>query len=326
MTIAQRAWRMISAVGPALLFAGCSSTSIADADWPDFLSEDALQGLERDAERGPAPLSISGQRERADSIQQEVGRARLARFEVQMTEDVIAGVPVRIFTPKDYDPSSPILLNLHGGGFIVDSGSITENAPLAGLTSFKVIAVRYRLSPENPFPAARDDALAVWRAVGAQGTSKKIGLYGTSAGAILSAQLLAKLSAEGERLPDAVGFFSGTADFAQTDDTLALFGDPTTFGLMTRLYARGQSLSDPQISPARGDLQNWPDTLCISSSRDVFLSSTANFCRALEEAGASAQLTVYDGLPHAFWSYIDAPETDAAFNRMARFFIDELGE
>ena len=49
------------------------------------------------------------------------------------------------------------VLNLHGGGFRVDSGSLTESIPIASLTGIKVVSVLYRLAPEHPFPAAVND-------------------------------------------------------------------------------------------------------------------------------------------------------------------------
>lgn len=56
-----------------------------------------------------------------------------------------------------------VLINLHGGGFNSDSGSLTETIPIANLTKTRVIAVLYRLAPEHPFPAAVDDAVAVYK-------------------------------------------------------------------------------------------------------------------------------------------------------------------
>jgi acetyl esterase/lipase len=293
---------------------------------PDTLSAAARAGLAVDAARPPAGPAMADRRTRAEAIQEEIGARQRSRYGVTMRERAIAGVPIREFTPASTIPDDAVLLNLHGGGFMVDSGSITENVPIAALTRRRVVAVRYRLSPEHPFPAAVDDALAVYRALLAEKPGRRIALYGTSAGAILAAELVARLRAEGVAPPVALGFFSGSADLSSPGDSASLFlnGGAAAAESVAGLYAGQRPLTDPLVSPARGALAGWPPTLCIASSRDFLLSATADFCRALDDANVDARLVVYDGLPHAFWSYIEAPESDAAFETMARFFTRHL--
>lgn len=287
---------------------------------PTSLSPQARAGLAADAARPPAPMSPQAQRDRADAIQQDIGKRQMARYRVTMRDDTIAGVPVRIFTPEGGGrDDGAILLNLHGGGFTVDSGSITENVPIAALTGRRVIAVRYRLIPEHPFPAAVDDALAVYRALLATRPGVRIELYGTSAGAILAAELVARLRAEHLPQPVALGFFSGSADLLEPGDSVTLFAVPGPVEALVKTYSGQTAPTSPAVSPARGDLKGWPPTLCVSSTRDFLLSATADFCRKLDTAGDDARMIVFDGLPHAFWSYIEAPESDAAFAGMARF-------
>lgn len=297
---------------------------LVKAPWPESLSAKARADLAANDARPAAPPTMAGRRERSEAIQQEIGQPRLKRHGVTMSEGIIAGVPVRIFIPRGMRADAPVLLNLHGGGFIVDAGSITENVDIAALTGYRVVAARYRLSPEHPFPAAVEDALAVYRALLQERPGTRIGLYGTSAGAILSAELIARLRADNVPLPTALGFFSGTADLSQPGDSVALFADLATAAAVSRLYAGKAGLDDPLLSPLRGDLAGWPATLCVSSTRDFLLSASADFCRALDAAGVPSSLVVFDGLPHAFWSYIDGPESDAAFAVMARFLRTKL--
>ncbi|MBA17322.1 MAG: alpha/beta hydrolase [Sphingomonas sp.] len=315
------------ALAAAALFAATPATAqLVTAPWPDELSPEARAGLAANDARPPEPASIEGRRIRAEAIQQEIGQPRLRRYGVQMADAEIAGVAVRVFTPVDMRADAPVLLNLHGGGFLVDSGSITENAAVAGLTGYRVVAVRYRLAPEHIFPAAVDDALAVYRALLAERPARRIGLYGTSAGAILAAELVARVRSENLPQPAALGFFSGTADLTRPGDSMSLFLDPASVAALVALYAGTRDPADPLISPGRGPLAGWPPTLCLTSGRDFLLSATADFCRALDAADVPSNLTLFDGLPHAFWSYIDAPETDAAFAAMARFFRGRLEE
>ncbi len=75
-----------------------------------------------------------------------------------------------------------VLINLHGGGFISDSGSLIEAIPIAYLTKMKVVSVYYRLAPENPFPAAVDDVIAVYRDLLKTYTPCNIGILGPQQG------------------------------------------------------------------------------------------------------------------------------------------------
>jgi len=238
-------------------------------------------------------------------------------------------VPVRrIVRASGAVDNRRVLMNLHGGGFAVDAGSLTENIPIAAITGIEVVAVRYRFAPEHPFPAAVDDALAVYRALLADHDPRDIGVYGTSAGAVIGPQLMMRLKAESLPLPGALGVFSGEADLVGVADSLRVFARTAEADLLIqckRDYVGGADPLDPLVSPIRGDLAGFPRTLCVSSARDVLLSGTANLSRALTDAGVSSELLVYDALPHAFWANLLAPESDHAFQRMSGFFTSNLG-
>ena len=154
------------------------------------------------------------------------GKAARKIYPVKSIEDqTIASVPVRVITPMEIPAAKGdrILLNVHGGGFNSDSGSYTETVPIANLTSTKTIAILYRLAPEHPFPAAVDDTVAVYKEMLKTYKPEKIALYGTSAGAILTAEVAVKLKQLGLPLPGALGVFSGLGDFSRTGDSAAVY-------------------------------------------------------------------------------------------------------
>jgi acetyl esterase/lipase len=263
-------------------------------------------------------------------VQQELGAALLERHGVKMANALIAGVPVLIFTPLQMPPEhrDAVLLNLHGGGFTVDAGSVTENVPIAAYAQVRVVAALYRLSPEHAFPGAVDDAQAVYRALLSDYRPEKIGLYGTSAGACLCAQLLVRIRETEEPLPRALGFFTGTADLSRSGDTEYFFrpdGDPALIEKQFSSYLGGQDRLCPRVSPIFSDLNGLPPTLCIAGTRDFMLSQTCLFHQALLHAGVDAQLLVFEAMPHAHWIYLDLPESDRAFQAMAVFFRKHLG-
>ncbi len=304
---------------------GVAQAQVAGLPPAAGLSAEARASLAADASRPATGPAIADRRARIESIQQEIGGRMLARYDVTMADGEIAGVPVRSFTPEGWRPGGPILMNLHGGGFVVDSGSRTENIPIAALTGYRVVAVLYRLAPEHVFPAALDDAETVYRVLRAEAPNGRIGVYGTSAGAILTAELVARLKAKAVPLPAAIGIFSGTADLASTDDDSAQLYGGTGMAAVAQLYAGKHALEDPALSPLRGNLGGWPPALCLTSGRDFLLGATAALCRGIDAAGGSATLHLFDGLPHAFWAYVEAPESDVAFKLMARFLQRHLG-
>ncbi len=297
---------------------------------PESLSEQARAQLSAVAPvPGGPPPTLAQMRAFADQFQTAWSTKQKARYPATIADDTLGGVAVRIITPgAGSSDKKRVLLNLHGGGFQVDSGSLTETVPIAALTGIPVVAVRYRLAPENVFPAAVDDALAVYRALLRSHEAKNIAVYGTSAGAVLGPELIVRIRAEHLPMPAALGVFSGDADLARLGDSARLF--PFKMGgldehAMWAAYAGATSLTSPAISPLYGILKGFPSTLCVTSGRDFLLSATTNLCRALETQGVSAKSIVFDALPHAFWTYIDAPESDEALKLMADFLVTQLG-
>ena len=299
---------------------------------PETLSEQARASLAAAAAALPADvfnLDIAQMRFFGEQMQIGIGAEQQKSHPVTITDDVIAGVPVRrIVRASGVTDKKRVLMNLHGGGFTVDAGSITENVPIAAITGMEVVAVLYRFAPEHPFPAAVEDALAVYKALLADHDPRDIGVYGTSAGAVIGPQLMMRLAAESLPLPGALGVFSGEADLVGVADSLRIFARTAEGDLLIRCkqdYVGKADPRDPLVSPIRGDLSGFPPTLCVSSGRDVLLSGTANLSRALTDAGVSSEFVVYDALPHAFWANILAPEADDAFQRMSSFFTTRLG-
>jgi acetyl esterase/lipase len=222
-------------------------------------------------------------------------------------------------------------MNLHGGGFVLDAGSLTESIPIANLTKTKIIAVKYRLSPEAPFPAAVDDSIAVYRELLKKYKPGNIGVFGTSAGAILTIEFAAKARQLGLPLPSLLGFFSGTADLSKTGDSEWMYtlgglsGDPQPIPDILEAYIGTHDPKDPVLSPLYSDLKGFPPTLCMTGTRDSLLSGTTIFHRALLRAGVDARLVVFEAMPHAFWGQNGLPEATEALTIMASFINENLG-
>ncbi len=305
--------------------------------------------------------------------QEGAGKQSAAVYPVRITEgQKIAGVPVRIVDPPSSGHAGPIsgpgqsadplhysalagpptratnglglssapytdrvLMCVHGGGFDSDSGSLTESVPIANLTRTRVVSVLYRLAPEHPYPAALDDAVSVYRELLKTYKQNRIAIFGTSAGAILTGEIAARLKQLHLPEPAALGIFSGLGDFTSTADSGALFTLSGFTGpldlpkpapiLALPKYVGTTDPHDPVLAPNGGDLHGLPPTLFVTSSRDLLLSTTATMERAWRRDGVPTQMVLFDGLPHAFWNDVSLPESREAYAVMARFFEEQMG-
>lgn len=303
---------------------------------PATLSPEAQKWLASLANSTPGPEDLATRRKRTDEwrARQSAGAKRL--FPVNIESTTTAGVPTDIITPIEIPAQNRnlVLINLHGGGFNSDSGSLIEGDPIANLTKIKVVSVYYRLAPENPFPAAVDDVVAVYKELLKTHKPKDIGIFGTSAGAILTGEVAVRLKQLQLPLPSALGLFSTLADYSHPADSQEIFtlnGFPGVLkpqdpnGAIGEEYAGKTDRKDPVLSPIYADLKGMPPTLLVTSTRDLLLSNTSLFHRALLHAGVEAQLVVFEALPHAFWYHFELPETTEALNIMAKFFNDKVG-
>ena len=301
---------------------------------PQTLSPEAQKYL---AHLPPLPSAPTLADHRANTDRDRIQRTDLARklYPVGIHTEMLGGVRCDIIQPRNVAKGQRplVLINVHGGGFNSDSGSLLEGIPIAYLSGITVVSVYYRLAPEYPFPAAVDDTEAVFKELMKTHKPAQMGLYGTSAGAILTGEVAARLRRDGLPLPGVLGIFSGTGDMSRSGDSAAFFtvrglaGNlrPPRPGPLLSPYVGSTDPRDPVLSPIFADLRGFPPSLLVTSTRDILLSGTTDLHRALLRAGVNAQLVVFDGLPHAFWYHLDLPETKEALDIMARFFDKQLG-
>jgi monoterpene epsilon-lactone hydrolase len=303
---------------------------------PTTISPEAQKWLESLTKEKYAPESLAERRARTDKWRAEDSAEARKLFPVKVEKKTIGGVRTDIITPLETPQAHRecVLINLHGGGFNSDSGSLIEGVPIANLAKMQVVSVYYRLAPENPFPAAVDDVVAVYKELLKNHKSKNIGIFGTSAGGILTAEVAVKLKQLHLPLPAALGLFSILADYSRPGDSQNLFalnGLPGNFSPLDpnkrigQEYAPNTDSKDPVLSPIFADLHGMPPCLLVTSTRDILLSNTSIFHRALLRAGNDAQLVVYEALPHAFWYHFQLPETREALELMAKFFDEKVG-
>ncbi|MBV8839100.1 MAG: alpha/beta hydrolase [Alphaproteobacteria bacterium] len=252
---------------------------------------------------------------------------------VKMEQVSIAGVNCYILTPSDIPEQNRnrLLFHVHGGGYVFGPGEAAtpEAVLMAAFGKFKVISVDYRMPPDFPYPAAMDDAMAVWKEVVKTNDPKKMAIFGTSTGGGMTLAMVLRARAEGLPLPAAIGPGTPWSDLTKTGDTFftnekidnVLVSNDGWLADAAKLYANGHDLKDPQLSPIYGDLSGFPPTILTSGTRDLFLSITVRAHRKLRRAGVVAELHVFEGMSHAQYNFdAAAPETKEHFGEVAAFF------
>ncbi len=250
----------------------------------------------------------------------------------------IAGVRTYFVTPKKINDrfADRLFVHTHGGAFVFGGGdsALREAVWAADGLGVKVASIDYRKPPLHPFPAAIEDVVAVWQEVTKDQDPSGTALFGSSAGGNIALATTLRLKELGLPLPGAV--FAGTpaTDLKNKTDTwYTLEGlDPLgkRDGLIQGtfdLYAGGEDLANPLLSPVNGDLEGFPPTILISGTRDLLLSDTVRMHRALRSAGVEADLHVYDGQTHG--DYLQGlmrfvPESQDAQRELHAFFDEHL--
>lgn len=217
--------------------------------------------------------------------------------EIEPTE--LAGRPAERLTAGD----GPRVLYLHGGGFV--TGSPASHRHLAGKLAEElggqVTTLDYRLAPEHPFPAARDDCARACEAM-----EGPYALAGDSAGGNLVFAAAAALRDRGAPLPAALLALSPWPNLAASDEAFELLAplDP----LLSRAvadwhaerYLAETPAADPGASPLFADLSGLPPTLIQAGDREVFFGDACRLHMRLLAAGVDAQLQVWPRMIHVW--------------------------
>lgn len=309
-----------------------------------YLSEEAKAALPRKASDMSAEFEMLVKSGMAPKLRAAMAKmaakqveALKAQYHVETEEVTIGGVHAVWARPagKSAKRAAPVLVNLPGGGFVIGNAAgigMLEAIPLVGRTGYPLLSIDYRQAPEAVFPAASEDVAAVYRALLKDHKPGRIGLFGCSAGGILTAQSLAWFDKEGLPMPGAAGIFCASADARWAGDSWhwqrPIAGLETPPMLDERFYYGDHDLADPLMSPVESDalLAKFPPTLLIAATRAGELSSAVQTHRLLVRNGVEADLHLWDGLGHAFYvEHGDLPESGEAFDVMARFFTRHLG-
>lgn len=202
-----------------------------------------------------------------------------------------------------------VILYCHGGGYSTGSRiyARTLTKKLAMSTSMDVLSFDYRLAPENPYPAAIEDAMKVWNYLMLLGYgARDVILAGDSAGGNLALSLALQLKAQKRLLPRGLILMSPWTDLTasgQSHETKAAIDPVLNAGYlaeMTGNYAAKEKLNDPFISPLFGDYEGFPPVYIQVGENEVLLDDSVMLYRRLLHANVSVRLDRFPGMWHVF--------------------------
>ncbi|MYM61880.1 alpha/beta hydrolase [Pseudomaricurvus sp. HS19] len=310
----------------------------------DLQSEEATRMLQmrskmphRDAVQEPD--AIKARQQLAAMLAPQV-EGMLKAYPVNVAEESIGGVPVRIVTPKGGKPDKDrVLINLHGGAFNTcwESCSLIESAPIAAEGNYKVVSVNYRMAPEAKHPAAVEDVTSVYRELLKNYKPEHIGIYGCSAGGFLTSQTAAWLPQQNLPQPAAIGIFGAGSVRFMTGDSAWIaasidgsFPPPSTKEKpqmdLTRGYFDGADMEEPTVSPALHPetLKKFPPTMIITGTRAMDMSPAIYTNTELLKAGTDSTLVVGEGMGHCYIYQNYLPEARDTYGLIVNFFRKNL--
>ncbi|MBO9527378.1 MAG: alpha/beta hydrolase fold domain-containing protein, partial [Sphingobium yanoikuyae] len=189
-------------------------------------------------------------------------------------------------------------------------------------------------TPEHRYPAASQDVTSVYRELLKTYRPSAIGIYGCSAGGIITAQATAWIRKAGLPRPGAIGTFCGTgAGYSGDSPYLAgpitggdVMAAPALPATLPTPYMEGVPADDTAAYPlmSKAEIRAMPPTLLLAGGRDFAVSALTLAHRRLARAGVDSDLQLFDGLPHAFFMWPDMPESAEAFKLIAQFFDRHL--
>lgn len=243
----------------------------------------------------------------------------------------VGGVTNYRFTPTEIElpEDHAIFIEIHGGGLYLGAGELAWMAAASHAIGRNGVtwAPDYRMPPAHPFPAALDDLVEVYRAAISSAGAHRVVVSGASGGGNLATALLLRARAAGLPMPAALVLLTPEVDLTESGDSFVLNDgiDMVLRSLMpvNLLYAAGEDLANPLISPLFADLTGLPPTLLQTGTRDLFLSNTVRMHRHLLRAGVDAELHVFEAMPHGGFGG-STPEDEELRAEVRRFEAKQL--
>ncbi len=266
------------------------------------------------------------------------------RKNVRVEDSQIAGaagmLPIRIYRPRHAQARLPAILFFHQGGLVVMDLDTDDTfcTILADICGACVIALDYRLAPEHKFPAAHDDALALWQYVQANASTfnidaARVAVAGDSAGGLLASVLCQVLRDKGEAQPKAQ-LLAYPWVSTNLDATGSLVSCENCFPLNTavmeffneQVFPNGEGMNHPHANPLdNANLGNLPPAIIATAGFDPIRDQGNQYAERLKAAGGQVTHYCFGALSHSFLSMGNVSRaTQEASEQLARDLAELL--
>ena len=226
----------------------------------------------------------------------------------------VGPLTARIYTPAGPGPF-PVIVYFHGGGWVIADRIVYDGGArgLAKQANAVVVSADYRLAPEAKFPAAWDDALAVYRwvtvnAASIKGDPKKLALAGESAGGNLAVSTAIAARDAGLSTPRhivAVYPVAQTGNLSTASYVDSATAKPLNKAMMEwfvdKVFASTDDAKSPRVDIVNADLKGLPPVTIINAQIDPLRTDGELLAAALKKAGVNTERRVYDGVTHEFF-------------------------
>ena len=248
-----------------------------------------------------------------------------------MTHIDMGQFTMKLLSSKENPRGDKLILQLHGGGY---TGAV-RNAyyVFAGLYNevshgCSVLTPDYRVAPENPYPAALEDAVASYQWLMDKGYfGEQIILGGDSAGGGLAMALCMYLKDHHMPMPCGIVAMSPWTDLTASGESYEtnyekdpLFGNTKESLIYVNDYAGNHDKMDAYISPLFGNFKEFPPMLIQVGSIEMLLSDSVSVAAKARQQGVKVRLSVYEGMFHVFqMAYLNIPESKRAWAEVGKF-------
>jgi acetyl esterase/lipase len=235
----------------------------------------------------------------------QLGNCYPAEASVNVEQKLVTGVNTYWFTPRDAREDS-IIIHLHGGVYAL--GSVHSHGSLMSHITHRfkttIVFVDYALAPERPYPAANNDAFAVYTAILKDHPGYKIGFIGDSAGGGLIVSTVGEILKRQSPLPYAVAMISPWVDLKCDNHSYEgnRAKDPILSHDILSGAANGYRADAPvgKVNPAEAALSTFPPILITVGTNEVLLDESLNFYDVVKALQPNSTLTIYENQYHVW--------------------------